>query len=214
MGARRLADWIPETSIRLARTALPAEHGHDGRDPALFAGAKPVNFLEVERAFGDLQNGRPFYAGEVSLDRLLPGIRVIAGGLFGLDMLLLELAIRPPADAAAIEIDRFGKKLVAVERKLVDVDGARPYWPEAPAAFDEREAVASSFNPDLWSWRPTQFFDSARCKRAEGLRWVSPRIPYFGVYGIRGKFVAQPAPQLIHARGESPCPGSSSPSQI
>ena len=75
-------------------------------------------------------------AGQELVDGVLPGVRLIAGILLGLDMLGLECLIGPPPLALAVKLHRFGKKLIAVPRERIGVDDADLDGPEpAPAGF-------------------------------------------------------------------------------
>jgi hypothetical protein len=46
----------------------------------------------------------------------------------------LEVAVRPPRHAAAVELHRLGEQLVAIDRQRINRDGAGNQRPEATAA--------------------------------------------------------------------------------
>src|SRR5690349_18457204 len=107
--------------------AVPAGALHGCGDAALLCCAE-LRCLEPERIAGDLTDrdlwlvprGDRF---EVLADMLFPGIGLEACFLFRRDMLSLEIGVGPPARAAAIKPQRFGKELVPVAGEIGNLDG-------------------------------------------------------------------------------------------
>ena len=92
-----------------------------------------------------LQDGCAVPAGQELLDSVFPGVRLVTGILFGLDMLGLECLIGPPPLAPAEEFHRFRKKLIAVPRERIGVDDANFDRPEpTTAGFIARDTRACS----------------------------------------------------------------------
>ena len=100
-----------------------------------FWSARPIRFVSNPRpSRATCADHDPAFAVEVFADVLFPGIRLVALLLLGLDVLALELPIRPPWLAVPVELDGLGEELVAVAGKLSDIDAPGFHGPEAPAA--------------------------------------------------------------------------------
>jgi hypothetical protein len=113
-------DWRTAQGLRLVLS-----HGH----------ARAVRFV-AESPDGDLHDrgSRIVQLAEKDPDWLFPSIGFVAHFLFGLDMFALKLFVRPPWDALSMEIDSFGKELIAIAFEGVEIDPPGFQRPEPPTA--------------------------------------------------------------------------------
>src|SRR5262245_23524702 len=145
---------FPNPSAR-ARLALlfPAQGGHNGSKAPLIAGPYAIArrsahwprltlvvgrwlHLVLERADEHLQQAHAGLAGQILANNGFPWIALITGGLLWHGVFKLEVSIRPPHPARAVERDRFGEELVAVFGETIDVDRS---------AFERPEPAATGF---------------------------------------------------------------------
>ena len=87
---------------------------HRVRDPELIAFADAIWGFEPDgaRHFAD---GDPILALQERRDRLFPDVGLVSAILLRSDSAELEVAIRPPLCATAIQSHRFGEQLIASE---------------------------------------------------------------------------------------------------
>jgi hypothetical protein len=70
--------------------------------------------LKVERAAGNHHDGHLRFVFQKLRNRFFPCITFVARLLFGCDVFALEILVRPPCRPGVKQMDRFGKKLIAI----------------------------------------------------------------------------------------------------
>ena len=104
--------WLlgPEPSVLLPFSSFPAFTVENGSDPPSIGSAQARVAVEAEHILCDLrdQNSRAG-PGQISADRVLPGISLEPLVLLWLDVLALEFLVGPPSAAFAVMRHAFGE---------------------------------------------------------------------------------------------------------
>jgi hypothetical protein len=106
--------WCPPAfAFPINGLTFPAHAIQNRGDTTLVRCAYPCG-LNQQGFLGDLADRDLAVGGEVVFDQVLPGVGLVAGLLLRLYVLVLECAIGPPGSAFVVEVDRFGKELIAI----------------------------------------------------------------------------------------------------
>jgi ABC-type branched-subunit amino acid transport system substrate-binding protein len=113
--AETMIQQIQNGRWKVIQVPSPSEHRHNGCN-APFVSGGDTSHLEVQRAGRNrADRGLCKYRRKLG-DRVLPCVAFVPRILFGHDVLSLKTFVRPPRLTVSVQIDGFGKKLVAVIR--------------------------------------------------------------------------------------------------